>query len=132
MIIEFTVDLTDDLVKRDIVDPAQIISTICDDIQKNPRIVQFVINKLLVYLRSPVQSEAKVLLTILETVVKKHKNLVQNEIVKELNCEIFAKLIITTPHEEVREKMMSLIQLWAFLLKEPPKYCALEVSFIDS
>jgi hypothetical protein len=127
MIIEFTVELTDDLVKRDITNPAQIISTICDDIQKNPRIVQFVINKFLEFLRSPVQSEVKQSLTILETIVKKYENLVQVEIGKESNCEIFAKLIITTPHEDVRGKMMSLIQLWAFLFREPPKYCALEV-----
>jgi hypothetical protein len=69
-------------------------------------------------------------LAILETAVKS-QNKLWDEIVKESNCEIFAKLIISTPHEEVREKMMSLIKIWAFMFKDPPKYCALEVSFFD-
>jgi hypothetical protein len=78
---------------------------------------------------SPSIDELKQSLTILEGLVRSHNKWVQKEIVKESNCEIFAKLIITTPHEEVREKMMSLVQLWAFLLKDS-KYCALEVSFV--
>jgi hypothetical protein len=55
---------------------------------------------------------------------------VQEKFGNELVCEIFAKLIITTPHEDVREKMMSLVQVWAFMFKNPSKYCALEVSFV--
>jgi hypothetical protein len=77
--------------------------------------------------KNPTKQELNYLLTVLETAVKNRKKWVQEEIVKESNCEIFAKLIITTPHEEVRDKMMSLIQVWAFKFKEPPKYCALEV-----
>jgi hypothetical protein len=127
MIIEFTVELTDDLLKRDIIDPTQIISTICDDIQKNPLIVQFAICEILKASCSFVHSEVKVSLAILETVVKNCRNWVQEEIVKESNCEIFAKLIITTPYEDVRENMMSLIQLWAFMFKDPAKYCAIQV-----
>jgi hypothetical protein len=53
---------------------------------------------------------------------------VKEEIVKESIGEIFAKLIITTPDEEVREKLMELIQFWVFLFKYPSKYSALEVS----
>jgi hypothetical protein len=76
----------------------------------------------------------KKLLGILESTVKilgYGTKWVQDEIVKESNCEIFAKLIISTPHEEVREKMMSLIKIWAFMFKDPAKYCALEVSLVD-
>jgi hypothetical protein len=70
-------------------------------------------------------------LTILETAVKNRKKSLQEEIVKESNCEIFAKLITMTPHKEVREKIMSLIQLWAFMFKDSTKYCALKVNFFD-
>jgi hypothetical protein len=57
---------------------------------------------------------------------------VQEKFGNESVCEIFAKLIITTPtpYEQVKEKMMSLVQVWAFMFKNPSKYCALEVSFV--
>jgi hypothetical protein len=87
----------------------QIISTICDHIQNNPAI-----------------DELKYLLPILESTVKKHQNLVRDEICKESNCEIFAKLITTSPSKEVREKMMSLIQLWAFMYNDV-RYSAMQV-----
>jgi phosphoenolpyruvate carboxylase len=93
-------------------DTVQIISMVFDLIKKNQS-----------------SDELKKSLTVLETAVKSQNKLLRDEIVKESNCEIFAKLIITTPHAEVREKMMSLIQVWAFMFKDP-KYCALEVSLV--
>jgi hypothetical protein len=98
------------MISRPNAEASEIISTIFDYIQKN---------------RS--SSDVESLLRVLEKVVKIRRNLMQDEIIKESNCEIFAKLIITMPHEYLRQKMMSLIQAWAFMFKDPAKYCALEV-----
>jgi hypothetical protein len=98
------------MIIRENPDASEIISTIFDHTQKNQT-----------------DPDVKLLLSILGTFVKSRRYWMQNEIIKESNCEIFAKLIITTSQKDVRQKMMSLVQIWAFLFKDRRKYCALEV-----
>lgn len=108
-----------------------IVSNICDAIKINPKIAEFGICEILKASCSFVYSEVKTSLLVLETVVKYCRPIVQEEIVKESNCEIFAKLIITTPYNDIRDKMMSLIQMWAFIFKNPDRQYAVEVSYFN-
>jgi hypothetical protein len=102
--------------------------------QNEPSIVQLAMSKILKSTYKFMSyEETQAPLTILETLMKERKNLVLEEIDQESNCEIFAKLILTTPYEWVRLKMAALIQIWAFMFKDPAKYSALVVSsgFVD-
>lgn len=65
---------------------------------------------------------------VLESVVKNCGQVVRDEIIEENNCAMFAELVATTPYENVKSKMLRLLQSWAFTFKTADKYNALEVN----
>lgn len=66
-------------------------------------------------------------LLVLESVVKNCGSMVHDEIGTKENCEIFSLLIETTPHENVKGKMLELIQAWAYAFRTLDKYQAIKV-----
>lgn len=49
------------------------------------------------------------------------------EITNKANCEMITQLIYTTQHENVRAKMLELIQTWAYAFRSAYKYRAIKV-----
>lgn len=41
--------------------------------------------------------------------------------------EQMREIIKTTPHENVKNKLLELLQTWAFAFRSIPKYCAVQV-----
>lgn len=66
-------------------------------------------------------------LLVLESVVKNCGSPIHDEIATKENCETFSQLIETTPHENVKTKMLELIQAWAFAFRTLDKYQAIKV-----
>lgn len=67
-------------------------------------------------------------LLVLESVVKNCGSPIHDEIATRENCEIFTQLIESTPHENVKSKMLELIQAWAYAFRTADKYQAVKVS----
>lgn len=44
--------------------------------------------------------------------------------------EQIREIIKTTPHENVKNKLLELLQTWAFAFRAIPKYCAVQVNFL--
>lgn len=79
-------------------------------------------------LLSPNPHTAYYALLVLESVVKNCGAPIHDEISTRENCETFTQLIETTPHENVKAKMLELIQAWAFAFRTIDKYTAIKVS----
>lgn len=86
--------------------------------------VQSIKKKLL----SPNPHTAYYALLVLESVVKNCGSPIHDEIATRENCEIFTQLIESTPHENVKSKMLELIQAWAYAFRTVDKYQAVKVS----
>lgn len=67
-------------------------------------------------------------LLVLESVVKNCGAPIHDEISNKANCEMFQNLVNTTQHEEVRVKMLELIQAWACAFRTVFKYRSIRVS----
>lgn len=67
-------------------------------------------------------------LIVLESVVKNCGAPIHDEISSKTNCEMFSSLVAQTSHENVRNKMLELIQCWAYAFRSTPKYRAIKVS----
>lgn len=67
-------------------------------------------------------------LLVLESIVKNCGALIHDEVATRENCELFTQLIETTPHENVKNKMLELIQAWAYAFRTLDKYTAVKVS----
>lgn len=52
---------------------------------------------------------------------------VHEELTTKLFCEFMHELAKTTPHENVRTKLLELIQAWTFAFRKNPKHGALKV-----
>lgn len=50
------------------------------------------------------------------------------ELTTKMYCDVLHDLAKTTPHEDVRQKLLELIQAWTFAFRKNPKYVALKVS----
>lgn len=66
-------------------------------------------------------------LLVLESVVKNCGASIHEEIATKENCEMFSSLIESTPHENAKNKMLELIQTWAFAFRSSDKYQAIKV-----
>lgn len=77
---------------------------------------------------SPNPHTAYYALLVLESVVKNCGSPIHDEIATRENCEAFSQLIEQTPHENVKAKMLELIQAWAFAFRSNDKYTAIKVS----
>lgn len=67
-------------------------------------------------------------LLVLESIVKNCGAPIHDEVATRENCELFTQLIETTPHENVKNKMLELIQAWAYAFRTLDKYTAVKVS----
>lgn len=68
-------------------------------------------------------------LLVLESVVKNCGSPIHDEIGTRESCEAFSQLVEQTPHENVKAKMLELIQAWAFAFRSNDKYTAIKVSY---
>lgn len=66
-------------------------------------------------------------LMVLESLVKNCGAPTHEEISNRANCEAFAELVRTTPHENVRNKMLELIQTWSHVFRTAYKYRGIKV-----
>lgn len=64
---------------------------------------------------------------VLECCVKNCGQLVHDEVGTKPFMEQMRETIKTTPHENVKIKLLELIQTWAFAFRAIPKYCAVQV-----
>lgn len=77
---------------------------------------------------SPNPHTAHYALLVLESIVKNCGAPVHDEISNKANCEMFQSLVNSSPHEEVRMKMLELIQAWACAFRTVFKYRSIRVS----
>ena len=66
-------------------------------------------------------------LLVLESIVKNCGAPVHEEIANKSNCEAFTLLVQTTTHENVRNKMLELIQTWSHAFRTAYKYRGIKV-----
>lgn len=55
---------------------------------------------------------------------------VHDEVASKVFCEMLRDLVKTTPHENLRNKILELIQAWGFAFRNNQKYRAVQVSLI--
>lgn len=77
---------------------------------------------------SPNPHTALYALMVLESVVKNCGSPVHEEIANKPNCETYAQLVQSTTHENVRNKMLELIQTWSFAFRSAHKYRGIKVN----
>lgn len=65
---------------------------------------------------------------VLESVVKNCGTPIHDEVFTKENCEMFSQLLETTPHENVRNKLLELVQTWAHAFRSTDKYQAIKVN----
>lgn len=68
-------------------------------------------------------------LLVLESIVKNCGSPIHDEVVTKENCEVFTHLVETTSHENVKSKMLELIQAWAYAFRSADKYQAIKVNY---
>lgn len=66
-------------------------------------------------------------LLVLESIVKNCGHLIHDEIATKAFMEQFREIVKTTQHEQVKAKVLELVQAWAFAFRSTPKYHAVQV-----
>uniref|UniRef100_A0A8W7Q0H5 Hepatocyte growth factor-regulated tyrosine kinase substrate n=1 Tax=Anopheles coluzzii TaxID=1518534 RepID=A0A8W7Q0H5_ANOCL len=100
----------------------QAILVICDTIRQGDVNAKYAVGALKKKMQSPNPITAMYALLTLESIVKNCGTPVHDEIANKANCELFQNLVNTTKHEEVRAKMLELIQAWAYAFRSTIKY----------
>uniref|UniRef100_A0A2C9H6G9 Hepatocyte growth factor-regulated tyrosine kinase substrate n=1 Tax=Anopheles minimus TaxID=112268 RepID=A0A2C9H6G9_9DIPT len=100
----------------------QAILVICDTIRQGDVNAKYAVQALKKKMQSPNPITAMYALLALESIVKNCGTPVHDEIANKANCELFQNLVNTTKHEEVRAKMLELIQAWAYAFRSTIKY----------
>lgn len=77
---------------------------------------------------SPNPHSACYALLVLESVVKNCGAPMHDEVFTRENCEMFSNFLEQTPHENVRQKMLELVQTWAYAFRSSEKYQSIKVS----
>ncbi|XP_059047051.1 hepatocyte growth factor-regulated tyrosine kinase substrate-like [Achroia grisella] len=102
------------------------ILQICDLIRQNdcsPKYAVAAVKKKL-YAQNPHQ--AMFALLTLESIVKNCGSGVHDEVTSKAFCEMLRDLVKSTQHENLRNKILELIQAWAFAFRNSPKYRAVQ------
>ncbi|XP_041978001.1 hepatocyte growth factor-regulated tyrosine kinase substrate isoform X2 [Aricia agestis] len=102
------------------------IIQICDLIRQNdcsPKYAVAAVKKKL-YSQNPYQ--AMFALLTLESIVKNCGSGVHDEVASKAFCEMLRDLVKTTQHENLKTKILELIQAWAFAFRNSPKYRAVQ------
>ncbi|XP_045448439.1 hepatocyte growth factor-regulated tyrosine kinase substrate [Melitaea cinxia] len=102
------------------------ILQICDLIRQNdcsPKYAVVAVKKKL-YSQNPHQ--AMFALLVLESIVKNCGSGVHDEVASKAFCEMLRDLVKSTQHENLKTKILELIQAWAFAFRNNPKYRAVQ------
>lgn len=67
-------------------------------------------------------------LLLLESIVKNCGTAVHEELSSKVYCDLFYELVKVTQHEEVRQRVLELIQAWTYAFRKNPKCSALKVN----
>uniref|UniRef100_A0A1L8DMP8 Hepatocyte growth factor-regulated tyrosine kinase substrate n=1 Tax=Nyssomyia neivai TaxID=330878 RepID=A0A1L8DMP8_9DIPT len=102
------------------------IMMICDLIRQNDIGTKQAVMAIKKKMQSPNPHSAMYALIVLESIVKNCGSPVHEEISSKANCEMFTSLINTTTHENVKNKMLELIQCWAYAFRTSQKYRAIK------
>lgn len=99
---------------------------ICDLIRQNDVQPKYALNALKKKLISTNPHSSMYALLVLESMVKNCGPVLHEELTTKANCEYIHELARTTTHENVRAKLLELIQAWTFAFRKNPKYGALK------
>ncbi|CRL02557.1 CLUMA_CG015832, isoform A [Clunio marinus] len=98
------------------------IMVICDLIRQNDITPKYAILQIKKKMFSTNPHTALYALMVLESVVKNCGSPIHEEISNKSNCETYTQLVQQTTHENVRNKMLELIQTWSFAFRTAHKY----------
>ncbi|XP_033236293.1 hepatocyte growth factor-regulated tyrosine kinase substrate isoform X2 [Drosophila pseudoobscura] len=98
------------------------ILLICDEINQKDITPKNAFAAIKKKMNSPNPHSACYSLLVLESIVKNCGAPVHEEVFTKENCEMFSSFLETTPHENVRQKMLELVQTWANAFRSSDKY----------
>ncbi|XP_022214941.2 hepatocyte growth factor-regulated tyrosine kinase substrate isoform X2 [Drosophila obscura] len=98
------------------------ILLICDEINQKDVTPKNAFAAIKKKMNSPNPHSACYSLLVLESIVKNCGAPVHEEVFTKENCEMFSSFLETTPHENVRQKMLELVQTWANAFRSSDKY----------
>ncbi|KAG6454512.1 hepatocyte growth factor-regulated tyrosine kinase substrate isoform X2 [Manduca sexta] len=102
------------------------ILQICDLIRQNDCSPKYAVASVKKKLYSQNPHQAMFALLTLESIVKNCGSGVHDEVTSKGFCEMLRDLVKTTQHENLRNKILELIQAWAFAFRNTPKYRAVQ------
>lgn len=102
------------------------ILQICDLIRQNDCSPKYAVAAVKKKLYSPNPHQAMFALLTLESIVKNCGSGVHDEVASKAFCEMLRDLVKTTQHENLKSKILELIQAWAFAFRNNPKYRAVQ------
>lgn len=79
-------------------------------------------------MNSPNPHSAYYALLVLESVVKNCGAPVHDEVFTKDNCKMFSQYLEMSAHENVRSKMLELVQTWAYAFRSSDKYQSIKVN----
>ncbi|KAL4704208.1 hypothetical protein ACJJTC_011834 [Scirpophaga incertulas] len=98
------------------------ILQICDLIRQNDCSPKYAVAAVKKKLYSQNPHQAMFALLTLESIVKNCGSNVHEEVTSKVFCEMLRELVKSTQHENLRNKILELIQAWAFAFRNNPKY----------
>ncbi|KAF5277206.1 hypothetical protein FQR65_LT03912 [Abscondita terminalis] len=102
------------------------ILQICDLVRQNDVQPKNVIASIKKKLFASNPHTALYALMVLESLVKNCGNIFHEELTQKANCEMLHELATTTQFDNVRQKLLELIQAWTFAFRKNPKHNALK------
>ncbi|XP_068141573.1 hepatocyte growth factor-regulated tyrosine kinase substrate [Drosophila tropicalis] len=102
------------------------IILICDEINQKDVTPKNAFAAIKKKMNSPNPHSACYSLLVLESIVKNCGTPVHEEVFTKENCEMFSNFLESTPHENVRQKMLELVQTWAYAFRSSDKYQAIK------
>ncbi|XP_062125822.1 hepatocyte growth factor-regulated tyrosine kinase substrate isoform X2 [Drosophila sulfurigaster albostrigata] len=102
------------------------ILLICDEINQKDVTPKNAFAAIKKKMNSPNPHSACYSLLVLESIVKNCGAPVHDEVFTKENCEMFSSFLEQTPHENVRQKMLELVQTWAYAFRSMDKYQAIK------
>ncbi|XP_028168824.1 hepatocyte growth factor-regulated tyrosine kinase substrate [Ostrinia furnacalis] len=102
------------------------ILQICDLIRQNDCSPKYAVAAVKKKLYSQNPHQAMFALLTLESIVKNCGSGVHDEVTSKVFCEMLRDLVKSTQHENLRTKILELIQAWAFAFRNSPKYRAVQ------
>uniref|UniRef100_A0A1E1WHB5 Hepatocyte growth factor-regulated tyrosine kinase substrate n=3 Tax=Pectinophora gossypiella TaxID=13191 RepID=A0A1E1WHB5_PECGO len=102
------------------------ILQICDLIRQNDCTPKYAVGAVKKKLYSQNPHQAMFALLTLESIVKNCGSGIHDEVASKGFCEMLRDLVKTTQHENLRTKILELIQAWAFAFRNNQKYRAVQ------